>query len=240
MTHPKLDERSDGTHRQTSPTSQPTSHNASISPAQSTLVDVIDGRGATSHKATKRSSGARTSTRYPLRNLSRVFKERSCCQLGLQPPCRRTPIVCRRLGSAGKQSQTVYGARSCCLQVHRKTLPERGFCAIGETGFEPATARPPVGSDGLRPRGDPLVHWVFRGRVVLSFAQIGAPMVPSADRVGQAALRGGHHDLSSRRDHRLRPLVARHHADRRRSPRCKHARAGAGRALDREPPAEAR
>jgi hypothetical protein len=222
MTHPKLDERSDGTHRQTSPTSQPTSHNASISPAQSTLVDVIDGRGATSHKATKRSSGARTSTRYPLRNLSRVFKERSCCQLGLQPPCRRTPIVCRRLGSAGKQSQTVYGARSCCLQVHRKTLPERGFCAIGETGFEPATARPPVGTDGLRPRVIPLFHGVFRGQVVLSFAQIGAPMVPSDRRgtprrvVGSAASTaerdllpsdGGHGKLPIG-GHRNAPLVA--------------------------------
>jgi hypothetical protein len=26
-----------------------------------------------------------------------------------------------------------------------KTPPERGFCGIGETGFEPATARPPAG-----------------------------------------------------------------------------------------------
>src|SRR5208282_3987169 len=55
MTHPKLAPWPDGTQRQTSPTSRPTSHNASNGRPQSTLVDVIDTPKATSHKATTQS-----------------------------------------------------------------------------------------------------------------------------------------------------------------------------------------
>src|SRR5208283_1714509 len=55
MTHPKLAPWPDGTQRQTSPTSRPTSHNASNGRPQSTLVDVIDTPKATSHKATEES-----------------------------------------------------------------------------------------------------------------------------------------------------------------------------------------
>ena len=50
MTHQKINQSSDGTQRQTSPTSRPTSHNASSGLAQSTLINVIDTREATSHK----------------------------------------------------------------------------------------------------------------------------------------------------------------------------------------------
>src|SRR5271154_4633957 len=52
MTHQNVDPWSDGTQRQTSPTSRPTSHNASSGRAQSTFIDVIDTCEATSHKAT--------------------------------------------------------------------------------------------------------------------------------------------------------------------------------------------
>ena len=55
MTHQNVDQHSDRTQRQTSPTSRPTSHNASSGPAQNTLIDVTDTREATSHKATFRS-----------------------------------------------------------------------------------------------------------------------------------------------------------------------------------------
>src|SRR5689334_24425307 len=62
-------------------------------------------------------------------------------------PCRTTDtIVSSPRRGAGR---TVHRRYTASLREPRlpqaKTPPERGFPPIGETGFEPATARPPAG-----------------------------------------------------------------------------------------------
>src|SRR5579884_2815181 len=57
-----------------------------------------------------------------------------------RPEPRKTPSQSSRNGT-----QRVHTAAREDEITQPKTPPERGFPAVGETGFEPATARPPAG-----------------------------------------------------------------------------------------------
>ncbi len=90
------------------------------------------------------------------------------------------PIVTERRFAlfAGARLETACNWAICEARARLVRISSYLDFLVGETGFEPATARPPAAKIGCRPEKDPRIYWVFCLLLPLSVAQIVPQIVP--------------------------------------------------------------
>ncbi len=92
------------------------------------------------------------------------------------------------------RTQIEHKSRSSLVPANQKDAGLQVISLVGETGFEPATARPPARGIGCRSVDEARIHWVFCFRVLCSFAQFVPQSVPQTlvwvRSVGQRQCRG--------------------------------------------------